>query len=414
MRAPDRMQPLKPFPDLSDAQWVLALVACALAYYTLEIALATGFFFTSNPGPRLSTPQVAGTAALLIAQAALAFLRRTRPILMFVGMVALLLLAMMLINDRALAVNLTLLYSVYNLVARVPPRIWAWLLLGGIVCDVSTQVLISHLGGMSASAYLIIVVLIRAAISYLLAVPAGLLVASHERRVQLASEYAEAVQREQSALVAAAVAQERTSMARELHDEAAYHMSGIMVQTAAALEVAERSGRDGTLESLLESIRAESVLTLTSLREVIGVLRDPGTDDRTEPASAQLRELITTVQRTQPAVRLQVVGELDDLSPTVARACYRIVQESLSNARKHSPDAPVVVQLERDERTVHIDVRNAPPPDPYRARPARSGFGLVGMHERATLLGGQLTSARTAEGGWHTQAAIPVHPRMPL
>jgi signal transduction histidine kinase len=258
--------------------------------------------------------------------------------------------------------------------------------------------------------------------TYLLPALAGLLYGAQRRRIRLEADRAEALRQAAAAQTAAAVVAERNRMARELHDVAAHHLTGILLQTRAALRVHEH---DPVLTAeLLGSVRDEGEATLHNLREVIGLLRTAG--DADEPADVaptldRLPALIASVRTLDPGTALQVTGDLDDLSPATSLACFRIVQESLTNARRHAPGAAVRVDLHRTGRTLVVEVRNAPadpdpgpagPPGPVSTPPRTGpGYGLVGMRERATMLGGTLDTGPTPDGGWCTRAVIPLDRR---
>lgn len=212
-------------------------------------------------------------------------------------------------------------------------------------------------------------------------------------------------QRSQAALDARS--EERLDIARELHDLVAHYVTGIVVQAQGARAVAE--DRPQVAIDALEAIEGAGAEALTAMRRMVGALRS--TDDSSMLPPAGLAGLEELVQRTNalgvPA-RLHADADLlDALPPAVAGSVHRIVQESLTNVRRHSRDATLVdVWITRIDGAVRIVVHD----DGADAdRPARgAGYGLVGMSERATALGGALRAGPAEGGGWTVEAQVPL------
>ncbi|MDQ8702080.1 histidine kinase [Streptomyces sp. LHD-70] len=207
---------------------------------------------------------------------------------------------------------------------------------------------------------------------------------------------------------AQAVTAERARMARELHDMVANHLSAIAIHSTAALSLDD----PGTTRDALGVIRENSVDGLAEMRRLIGLLRD-GSDDH-EPAAAPTLDGLATLAEQARTNGLDVT--LDDRRTDSARlpapvelAAYRIVQESLTNALKHAAPGPVHVALSLADRTLAVTV-TSPFGDPSGPRAPGSGAGLVGMRERASLLGGEFEAGPrdSAEGKiWYVGAALP-------
>ena len=218
-----------------------------------------------------------------------------------------------------------------------------------------------------------------------------------------------AADREREALVRAAVADERTAMARELHDIAAHHLSGIAVM-AAAIERQIDTDPARAKESV-RLVRGQSTAVLDDLRRLVGLLRTETDATRAVHSLEGLPELVATTRAAGTPVELRVLvadgAQLGDgVGPIAQLAAYQIVQESLANATRHSPGAAVVVEVDdRTPSTLDVTVTNAPP-EHVRAD-GRPGFGLVGMRERADLIGATLVHGPTPEGGWRVHVAIP-------
>lgn len=235
------------------------------------------------------------------------------------------------------------------------------------------------------------------------------------RREHLASlqERAETAEREQASRAAEARANERARIAREMHDVLAHRMS-LVAMHAGALAYRTDLPREQVAETA-KVVQQGAHDALTELREVLGVLREtdgeaPGGPEPPQPTLADLDELFAearrggTEVRYRPAVPAETLAVLPE---SVGRNAYRVVQEGLTNARKHAPWAPVTVRLagapgDALSLTVRNPVRSVGPPPAGTPRPASapaSGLGLVGLTERAELAGGHLRHGLVPDGG---------------
>ncbi len=200
-----------------------------------------------------------------------------------------------------------------------------------------------------------------------------------------------------------AKAREREQLARELHDTVAHHVSGIAIQAQAGRAIAA-SHPERAIEALA-IIEDAATRTLTELRAIVGVLRaSQDTEFAPQPGVAEVEQLATDGQ-TRPCVEVTLSGEFDDLSPAVGAAIYRLAQESITNARRHARHATqVTVAVTGDADRVRLTVDDDGSAAGGRA-PA--GYGLVGMRERASLLGGTFSAGPAAERGWRVEAVLP-------
>ncbi|MBM7773056.1 signal transduction histidine kinase [Actinokineospora baliensis] len=200
-----------------------------------------------------------------------------------------------------------------------------------------------------------------------------------------------------------AKAREREQLARELHDTVAHHVSGITIQAQAGRAVAA-THPERAVEALA-TIEDAATRTLAEMRAIVGVLRAAqDTEFAPQPGVAEVERLATGGQ-TRPRVDVTLRGEFDDLSPAVGAAVYRLVQESITNARRHARHATrVTVAVTGDADRVRLTVD-----DDGSAAGGRSpaGYGLVGMRERAALLGGTFHAGPAAERGWRVEAVLP-------
>ncbi|GLY40454.1 hypothetical protein Amsp01_064770 [Amycolatopsis sp. NBRC 101858] len=215
--------------------------------------------------------------------------------------------------------------------------------------------------------------------------------------------------REQEALLKAAVEHQRAAMSRELHDIAAHHMSGIAL-------VAGTIGRQidtdpAAAKELARHVREQSSGVLDDLRRLVGLLRE---DTGEAPAIESLDAVPGLVAARRAAgmdIDLVVPGGPEDVGagvgPLAQVVGYRMVQESLANAAVHAPGAPCVVEFgRRSGHGLTVVVRNAAgrEPDPGPG----GGFGLVGMTERAQLVGGGIQYGAIPGGGWEVRLTLPV------
>ncbi|MGO1293676.1 MAG: sensor histidine kinase, partial [Cellulosimicrobium funkei] len=253
--------------------------------------------------------------------------------------------------------------------------------------------------------------LLSAVLTFVGAALVGSYVATRRELVAELRDRVVRAEREREALAAQAVLEERARMARELHDVAAHHLSGIVVQASAAERLV-----DADPERAKESvrwIRSQGRETLDDLRLVVGILRgrDDEGDEREapQPTLADLPALLETARAAGTTVTVETEGEPWEPAPTAQIAVYRVLQEALANARRHAPGRPVAVRLAWSPAAVVVTVRNpagraAPPQD------ARPGHGLVGMRERAAVLGGTLDARRTPDGAWLVRLTVPRAP----
>ncbi|GGZ32570.1 sensor histidine kinase [Streptomyces poonensis] len=224
--------------------------------------------------------------------------------------------------------------------------------------------------------------------------------ARRELSLRLA-EISEAREHERLLTAQSVLARERAQLAREMHDVVAHQVSLIAVQ-AGALQVGTR---DAETRQAAATIRRLSVQTLEELRHMVSVLRASGsrpTELTPQPSLADLRRLVDT-SGIEAELHTDLPGTLP---PPVQRAVYRTVQEALTNVRKHAPGAPATIRLHHEGDTVHVTVANAAPTRPALPLPG-AHHGLVGLRQRAELLGGTVTSGPTADGGYELRLELP-------
>lgn len=212
-------------------------------------------------------------------------------------------------------------------------------------------------------------------------------------------------------LLAHAARGERARIARELHDVVAHHISMIAVQAETARLTTPGLPASGAQRLL--SIGDTARAALTEMRRLLGVLREDagtqGPDRRPQPGLPQLIELLDEARdATGSGTRLIVHGPVTALDPGVELTAYRIVQEALTNARRHAPGAAVDVELRYGDEALRLRIRdNGPGASGQGAGPGH-GHGLLGMRERAATVGGDLRTGPATGGGFLIEARLPI------
>ncbi|GAA2892751.1 two-component sensor histidine kinase [Actinoplanes cyaneus] len=201
---------------------------------------------------------------------------------------------------------------------------------------------------------------------------------------------------------------ERLALARELHDMAAHHLTGLVVQAQSARILARK--RPGELDESLQEIESAGSDALTAIRRVVGLLRDDDAELSAQSAPEQVRELVRLFERHGPPVRLDLPQETERWSPRVTGTVHRVVRESLTNIARHAPQASEVdVTVEQDDGSVHVRIAND---GAATGLPARcGGYGLIGMRERVEALGGTFRAGPRDDTGWLVDARLPAADR---
>lgn len=243
----------------------------------------------------------------------------------------------------------------------------------------------------------------------LFSVPAFIaeLVIGRRRLIDALRERAELAEREQAAVARHAAQQQRTQMARELHDIAAHHLTGIIVSAQAANALAD-TDRDAQ-RRYLAALQADARAALENIRLTVGLLRsDERTDARPAPSIDDLPHVIDEARERGMPVELVEHGRPRAIGPVAGVIVIRGVQEALANVLKHAPGARTTVTVTWLDRALRVEVLNsaatsAPLPVPT------SGYGLEGLRERLALVGGTL-EAGPSPLGWRTAFELPVDP----
>ncbi len=201
---------------------------------------------------------------------------------------------------------------------------------------------------------------------------------------------------------------ERRRIARDVHDFVGHGLAAVMLQVTSARHVLHRD--PAAAEEALASAEEVGRRSMQELRRTVALLRseDEAAVEAPLPSAMEIQALVDHAQAGGLAVQLQTRGELPRIPPSVGVALYRIAQEALANAARHAPHARTVLQLEVTERRASLIAETIGPTntetDSERERPR---YGLVGMRERATALGGEFSAGPTPEG-WRVSCRLPL------
>jgi len=222
-------------------------------------------------------------------------------------------------------------------------------------------------------------------------------VGERERRAQIA-------ERERDVAAREAVVEERSRIARELHDVIAHHVSIIVVQAGAERRVLSDEHAD--TREVLETVERTGRSALTETRRLLGMLRDESAEPLTpQPGLDDVPMLVEQLCEAGLPVRLDLDGERRELPVGIDLSAYRIIQEALTNTLKHAGDAHATVRVSYRSDSLELEIA-----DDGRGGTARvsgGGHGLVGMRERVALCGGRFDAGRTTSGGFVVSVVLP-------
>ncbi|MEN2738131.1 ATP-binding protein [Microbacterium sp. X-17] len=292
---------------------------------------------------------------------------------------------------RTVAMTLTMLLAI--IVAQVLALI-AWAGINELTPGTATGFILGQAAG--------------AAAAFTLAAVVGLWWGAQSRRVARLRAQAEKERRDQEARLAHAREAERSRILQELHDVAGQHITGLLSLTDAALMIADQYSPDAL--TLLTEARSEARYAAASLFSALHDLRatDPTTAEAT-PGVLDLADLVEFWRKRGVRVHMQTSGAIGSLPAVISTSAYRIAQEALTNAVKHSPGTSIDLDVDITDDQLRIEVTNGPSrrglPDPASFG---LGWGLTGLQERVGLLGGSLSVGPTERGGWRVHATIPI------
>jgi signal transduction histidine kinase len=385
---------------------------CALAVVLCLVTTGLLLLLFADPaqtqGLTLEPFQVSATIVLSAVQSLLLCVRRVHPVLCL-WLVALPQVAMFAVLPAGAAVRgLAPAIAGYGCGALLPARRAVRVVAAVALFESAGLVVVSFLPGQSAAPS-VAGQLVSGVLTYAASALFGAYIATRRQNAGLERLRAADAIETQRARADAAIGLERSRMARELHDIAAHHLSGMVVQAAVVERLIDRDPQ--AAKEAAAWIRAQGRETLHNLRLVVGALRGPGGDDLDEgapvPGLAVLDRLVRTARELGTPVELVRDGEPMELPPIADVTFYRVVQEALANVREHAPGAPARIILRYGTADVSLEIENAARPAPDRPRVNR-GFGLAGMQERAQLIGAALDAGPTPSGGWRVSLRLPL------
>ncbi|WP_412734526.1 sensor histidine kinase [Krasilnikovia sp. MM14-A1259] len=296
-----------------------------------------------------------------------------------------------------------------------PESPWPWhpvqpLILAGVFLLASTRVQRTVLISLWASAVVPVTLLVgRSAVPGTVLLLTVFAVAGDQIRArrEVQGALAREEQRSEQEQARRAVLEERARIAREMHDLVAHHMSLIAVRAETAPY--RRPGSSPEVRDEFAEIATAAREGLTEMRRLLGVLRSetPEPDRAPQPDMAGLDELVAEAARSGMDVELVLEPGPAPVAATVGLSVYRIVQECLSNARRHAPAARVQIAIRGGHDDLELRVVNGRATGvPVHQAPG-TGHGVVGMRERAETLGGQFSAGPTAGGGYEVRAILP-------
>ncbi|UYB43973.1 histidine kinase [Streptomyces sp. Je 1-4] len=225
-------------------------------------------------------------------------------------------------------------------------------------------------------------------------------------------EKAERLEREQRLLASQTRMEERTRIAREMHDVVAHRVS-LMAIHAGTLEV-DPANSEKTVQTA-ELIGGIGRQALEELRQVLGVLRTDDEGDESAPRAPQptlddVPLLVEQSRATGMRIELTQSGTVRPLDTSCERTAYRLVQEALTNVHKHTPGASTQVDLRYTPDALHVTVDNEAGLDTLPTGLPSGGHGLIGLRERVTVLGGTFEAGARSDGGFRVAAVLPTKP----
>lgn len=236
----------------------------------------------------------------------------------------------------------------------------------------------------------------------------GRVVRDRQQRAVSIEERAQGLENEQAVRIAAAAMEERSRIARELHDIVAHSVGVMVIQASGAQKVLDE--RPQRAREALQSIELTGRQALDELQRVLGILRTDteGESLTPQPSLRHLDILLEQIRQGGLPVEVTIEGDVRPLAPGIELAAYRIVQEALTNSLKHAGKAKARLMVRYRENELQLEICDDGQ-SPSRNAVNGSGHGLVGMRERVGLYGGTLAVGPLPGGGYSVRAALPVN-----
>ncbi|MFN3216897.1 MAG: sensor histidine kinase [Acidimicrobiales bacterium] len=375
-------------------------------FASLLAALAVAGLVSATPSGSKQEADLAGLALAATSHLALA-LRRRRP----VAVLALVAVTtwMFWVNDYATNFDAAMLIAIYSVMANEPNRRKAWTAAGALIGLSATVILSGIISDVEDIGFGSL-----AAIVTVLSVATAIGDSMWNRRAYLAEveARAELAESERRRDAQRAVVDERTRIARELHDVVAHSMSVMVVQAGAARRMlAIDPDRAADALRTIETTGRES---MHEMRRIVGVLRSD--DQHSLEPQPDLRDIDDLVARCREAgmdIELRRNGTIDVVPAGLSLTAYRIVQEALTNVFKHAGPASAVVAISADDHILALEIVDDGRGASTALDERDAGHGLVGMRERIVLYGGTLTVGPRRDGGFAVTAELPLSSTAP-
>jgi signal transduction histidine kinase len=377
---------------------------------TWSVARGSGYPGESAAGD----PGVLVTAMLILTVlTVLACFRRRYPVWMYlltlVGTVALALL----LEDRVAAATPLYWFAIIIMAGRTTGSRLVLLTIVGMIADLwmTTRFRVTAVGESLTLAQVpagelpefLLAPVVNIMTSYVLMIAIGKVVQRYRWQTSASAAAIEQLHLNSEARISDAITEERQNMARELHDVAAHHLTGLLIQARSADKLF--SSNPAQAKALLGGVIDHGDRALNSLRQTVGILRLGEVDPKyPQPMIADIPELVEGCRASIPSLELDLEDSFTELDSAVQLSSYRVVQEALSNILRHAPESSAKVTLRRERDSISVDITNIA----GRVTPATDGqsLGISGMRERVTLLGGSLLAGPN-DNGWTVKAVIP-------
>ncbi len=376
---------------------VVAAVVAVLAVVDVASASAEGL-----PGERTAD----GFAYALVIAGSVSLVWRRRAPIAVLAIVTGALVAFWL-REYGAFLSVLGLPALYAVAAHAQRRERAWWALGVSCVSLMLAASVSVLDRPDGFAYFTALSMMAFLIA---AIAAGVVIRNRERNFVDTEHRAAAAEADRLAEAERAVVRERSRIAREMHDVVAHGMSVVAVQAAAGREIVHANpDKAAEVFARIEAVGRES---LTELRRMLGVLRDTGDDDASlspQPGIADIAAAVAQSSATGVTTELVIDGHQRPVAPGIELAAFRIVQEALTNVRKHAGgSASATVRISYEDHVLVVDVTDDGRGAVTSMSGAGTGHGLIGMRERVEIYGGELTSGPRPGGGYAVRAILPI------
>lgn len=352
-------------------------------------------------------------ALVVFAQAGVLLARHRLPLVVLLVVVALDAVALLDSSGEVTASSFAVAVAVYTYAGATAGRLRYLVPAALAVINTVVMVIALQTSVLVPSAWAVPFALVRAALTFALPIAVAAVVEGRARLLEMLQERADAAERERERQAEQAVLRDRTLLARELHDIAAHHLTGIIVSAQAA-DALRATDPDGAGQ-YLRQVQLDARTTLDNLRQTVGLLRGGDVAGELAPVASMdgLSALVEDASSTGSIVQFEQTGTPRELGPLAGIVAYRMVQESLANALTHAPGSARTARIDYEDAAVRLTVSNGPatsaphPTDAHPTGPRREGYGLLGMTERAELVGATLRTGPTPDGGWVNTLEIP-------